>query len=149
MTEQSFVFDFIRTPNFMDNFNKEFDVDDMDGTTKNFEFVLASSCPDNIDGEGGCLTDGCLNNSVTIVTTEEVALLWSKGVDNDRAISLGGNTSVTIDVGDVNVYMKGLFLRDGTSGYVLAYCILTKTVPITGSVVLPAEGVVWQIRTEV
>ena len=146
MAEQSFIFDFRRTPNFMDNFNKEFDVDDMNGTDKEFQFVLASSCPDNIDD---CLTDGSLDNDVVPITTEDVSLLWNKGVDNDRSITLGGNTSVTIDVGNINVYMKAIFLRAKTSGYVMAYCILTKPVPITEQVVLPAEGVIWQIRTEV
>lgn len=149
MAEQSFIFDFIRTPDFMDNINRSgcFDTVDMDGTSKNYEFVLSSSCPDNIDD---CLdNDGCLNNSVTTVNIGDdgqISLLWSKGVDNDRVISLGGNSAVTLDVGDINVMMKALFLRDISTGYVLAYCILTRTVPITNEVVFPASGVIWNIR---
>ena len=149
MAEQSFIFDFIRTPDFMDNFNRSgcFDVNDMDGINKNYEFVLSSSCPDNIED---CLdSEGCLKNTVTTVNVGDdgqISLLWSKGIGNDRTISLGGNSSVTLDVGDVNVMMKGLFLRDISTGYVLAYCILTRTVPITNEVVFPASGLLWNIR---
>ena len=152
MAEQSYIFDLIRTPDFMDNMNRDtcFDTAEMDGVTKNYEFVLATSCPNNIED---CLdSNGCLVNSVVTIdvgTDAQISLLWSKGVDNDRVISIGGSTSVTLDVGDIDVLMKGLFLRDISTGYVLAYCILTRNVPITNEIVLPASGVLWQIRNEV
>ena len=151
MVEKSIIFDFIRTPNFIDNINRTgcFDVNDMDGTTKNYEFVLASSCEENI--EDNLDSDGCLNSNVTTInigTSGEVALNYSTSLNNNRIISMG-SSNVTVDVGDNDYYLKGLFLQDKTTGYVLAYCILARTVPITNEIVFPASGVVWTIRNEV
>lgn len=147
--EKSYIFDFIRVPNFMDDYNLQFFVAEMDGTSKNYEFVLSQSCPDNIED---CLNDdGGLNSNVATVdigTQGEISLLYSKGVNNSRVITLSAS-SVVLDVGDIDVMMKGLFLRDISTGYVLAYCILQRTVPITNEVIFPASGVVWNIRNEV
>ena len=150
MTDSSIVFDFVRTPNFIDNMNLGscFQLSEMDGTTKNYEFVLATDCPNNIED---CLdSNGALNNQVTTLNDVDgsVALTYSKGVDNNRIISMG-STAVSLDVGPVDTYLKALFLRQSDTGYVLAYCILTRTLPITNEVVLPASGVVWTIRNEV
>jgi len=148
MTEQSIIFDFTRVPNFMDDYNLQFLVSEMDGNNKNYEFVLASSCGDNIED---CINnDGTLNNNVTTIdigNDGEVALLYSKGVNGNRIISLG-SSDVTLDVGSDTVMLKALFLIDSSTGYVLAYCILARSVPITNQVIFPASGVVWTIRNE-
>lgn len=154
MAQQSLVIDLIRTPDFMDNYNLDgcFKVAQMDGTTKNYEFVFASACKENI--EDNLTQYGALNNQVTTITPQGdpdsglVALTYSKGVNNNRTISLG-SSNVTIDFGDVDVYLKAVFLTDANTGYVLAYCILTRTIPITNEVVFPASGLVWNIRNEV
>lgn len=145
------VFNFIRTPDFIDNMNRVgcFDVYEMDGTTKNYKFELSTSCPDNIEG---CIkSDGTLDRSkVTVVDigdSGEVPLVYSRGVNNNRTISLGAS-SVTVDVGDIDVYLKGIFLVDMNTDYVFAYAILTRTVPIGNEVILPASGLVWNIRNE-
>lgn len=145
------VLSFIRTPDFIDNMNRVgcFDVYEMDGTTKNYKFELSTSCPDNIEE---CIkSDGTLNRSkVTIVDigdSGEVPLVYSRGVNNNRTISLGAS-AVTLDVGDIDVYLNGIFLVDMNTDYVFAYCILTRTVPISNEVILPASGLVWNIRNE-
>lgn len=149
MANQSVVFGFTRVPNFMDDYNIEFLVDDMDGSTKNYAFVIATSCPANIDD---CLDpdDGTLNNDVVkynIGDDGDVALLYSKGVNGNRTISLGAS-DVTINVGDNDIMLAGLFLVSKASGYVLAYSILARSVPITNQVIFPATGLVWSIRNE-
>ena len=151
MAEKSIILDFIRTPDFIDNINRVgcFDINDMDGTTKNYEFVLATTCEQSI--EDNLDEFGCLNSKVTpinIGTNGQVALTYSKGLNNNRIISMG-SSNVTVDVGDNDYYLKGLFLQDINSGYVLAYCILTRTVPISNEVVFPVSGVIWTIRNEV
>lgn len=149
MTEQSIIFGFTRVENFMDDYNIEFFVDDMNGTDKNYEFVIADSSPDNI---GDCLnSDGTLNttevHTINIGDDGEVSLLYSKGVNGSRIISLG-SSDVVLDVGDENVSLKALFLRSISTGYVLAYSILARSVPITNEVIFPATGVVWTIRND-
>ena len=57
-------FKFIRVDSFFDDINREdcFDTEDMDGITPNYKFVLAESCPQNIND---CLdSDGTLDTSV-------------------------------------------------------------------------------------
>lgn len=150
--DKSIIFDFTRVPDFMDDYNIEFLVAEMDGVNKNYEFVLADSSPDNIDD--------CLNNDGTLRTTGDnavhtvdigndgqVSLIYSKGVNASRIISLG-SSDVTLDVGDINVMLKAMFLRDISTGYVLAYCILARSIPITNQVIFPATGIVWTIRNE-
>ena len=148
MANQSVIFGFTRVPNFMDDYNIEFLVADMDGSNKNYAFVIATSCPANIDE---CLkNDGTLNSSVVthnIGDDGDVALLYSKGVNGNRTISLGAS-DVVMDVGDNDIMLNGLFLVSKSSGYVLAYSILARSVPITNQVIFPATGLVWSIRNE-
>ena len=148
MTNQSVVFGFTRVPDFMDDYNIEFLVDDMDGSSKNYAFVIATSCPSNITE---CLnSNGTLSNDVVtynIGDDGDVALLYSKGVNGNRTISLGAS-DVTINVGDNDIMLAGLFLISKSSGYVLAYSILARSVPITNQVIFPATGLVWSIRNE-
>ena len=103
MAEKSIVFDLYRTPNFVDNMNRSgcFDVNHMDGSTKRYEFVLASNCGDNIEDN--------LNN---------------------------------------DVFLKGLFLRDRTTGYVLAYSIFDTSFPITNNMIIPKDRILWTIKNE-
>ena len=152
MANESYVFKFTRTPDFIDNMNRAgcFDVAEMDGTTKNYQFEIASDCPSDIND---CLNDdGTLKRSkVTIANigdTGQVALTFSKGISNDRTISLGAS-AVTLDVGDIDVHINGIFLVDMNTDYVLAYCILARNVPVSNEVILPANGMVWNIRNEI
>lgn len=148
------IFSFIRTPDFIDNMNRPtcFDVNDMDGTSLNYQIVLATNCSEKI--EDNLTQYGTLNSNVTEISSDiikdqgMVALTYSRGINNNRIISMG-STSVVVDVGDKDYYLKGLFLRDRYTGYVLAYCILQRTVPIANEVVFPSSGVVWNIRNEV
>ena len=149
----SYVFDFRRVDTFMENINRsgKFDIQDMDGIVKNYRFVLSSSCPDNIVD---CLdSDGTLNNSVVRIDLmeegdAECVLLYNKGINNNATITLGGQSSVNLDVGDGDVLLKAIFLVDDSTGFVIAYSILNRQIPINNEVVLPASGVLWEIRTE-
>lgn len=146
-------FKFIRVDSFFDDINREdcFDTQDMDGITPNFKFILVSDCPQNIEN---CLDDdGTLDsNTVEIIDTDgvgdgECALLYSKGVNGERAISINDST-VSYDLGEDAVNIKAIFLCNigNGSGYVLAYSIFDKTIREKGSLILPCNGSVWSIR---
>jgi hypothetical protein len=146
-------FKFSRVDNFLDDMNREdcFDTRDMDGLTPNYRFVLASECPQDIEeciDEDGTLRD----DKVTLVDTVGAedgfcSLLWGKGVNGERSISIADST-VSYDLGEDDVNVRGIFLiniADGT-GYVLAYCILDKTLQFDGTLILPVDGLVWSMR---
>jgi len=148
----NYIFDFTRVDNFLDDMNREgcFDVNDMDGITPNYRMVLASDCPNDIEE---CIDeDGTLNENVTLVENlgsedGECSLLWSKGINGERTISIGDST-VNYDLGDNNDNLKAVFLVNTVegSGYVLAYAINSYSFPIDGEVILPCDGVLWTIR---
>lgn len=147
-----YIFEFTRVDTFLDDINREgkFDTNDMDGITPNYRMVLASDCPNDIED---CLDeDGTLNDNVVLVNNlssedGECALLWSKGINGERTISI--NTSlVTYDLGNNDDELKAVFLVNTVegSGYVLAYAINSYSFPIDGEILLPCDGVVWSIK---
>ena len=132
-----YIFDFTRVDDFLDNINREgcFDTQDMDGLTPNYRMVLASDCPNDINE---CLDeDGTLNtDKVNIIqgldsTDGQCALLWSKGINGERTMSIAQST-VVYDLGDRNEELKAVFLVNTVegSGYVLAYAINSYSFPI-------------------
>lgn len=148
----SYVFEFTRVDSFLDDMNREgkFDTADMDGISKNYRMVLVSDCPNNIEE---CIDiDGTLTDSVSIIDTmgEDdgfCALLWSKGINGERTISIA-NSTVNYDLGDASEELKAVFLVNIVegSGYVLAYAINSYSFPIDGEVILPCDGMLWSIK---
>lgn len=146
-------FKFIRVDRFFDDMNREecFDTEDMDGVSPNFRFILSSDCPQDINE---CLdVDGSLNtDNVSIIDTDNAddglcSILWSRGINGERSMSISDST-VTFDLGEDKVGIKGLFLcavNNGT-GYVLAYCILDTVVEADGVLILPCDGLIWSVR---
>lgn len=147
---QSYIFDFRRVDKFIEDMNRPgcFDLLEMDGINHNYRFILSGSCPNNIND---CLdSDGTLNSSVIQVPIGDDGLCilqYNRGLNNNSTISLG-QTQLNMDVGDGDVYLKGIFIVDNSTGYCLAYSILNKVIPINNEVTLPAAGVLWEIRTE-
>jgi len=143
------IFEFTRVDSFLDDINREgcFDTNDMDGITPNYRMVLASDCPNDINE---CIDeDGTLTDAVTLVENlgsndGECCLLWSKGVNGERTMSIASST-VTYDLGDNRDSLKAVFLVNTVegSGYVLAYAINSYAFSIDGEVILPCDGVVW------
>lgn len=146
-----YIFDFTRVDSFLDDINREgcFDTQDMDGINPNYRMVLVSDCPNDINE---CLdVDGTLDlEKVIVVDTDsedgQCALLWSKGINGERTISIA-QSSVTYDLGNRNEELKAVFLVNTVegSGYVLAYAINSYSFPIDGEVILPCDGMVWSM----
>lgn len=147
-----YIFDFTRVDNFLDDINREgcFDTQDMDGLTPNYRMVLVSDCPNDIEE---CIDDdGTLDtDKVTVIQTDsedgECALLWSKGINGERTMSIAQST-VVYDLGDRNEELKAVFLVNTVegSGYVLAYAINSYSFPIDGEIILPCDGMIWSIK---
>ena len=147
-----YIFDFTRVDNFLDDINREgcFDTQDMDGLTPNYRIVLVSDCPNDIEQ---CIDeDGTLDTEkVTVIQTDsedgECALLWSKGINGERTMSIAQST-VVYDLGDRNEELKAVFLVNTVegSGYVLAYAINSYSFPVDGEIILPCDGMIWSIK---
>lgn len=147
-----YIFDFTRVDSFLDDINREgcFDTQDMDGLTPNYRMVLVSDCPNDIEQ---CIDeDGTLDTEkVTVIQTDsedgECALLWSKGINGERTMSIAQST-VVYDLGDRNEELKAVFLVNTVegSGYVLAYAINSYSFPVDGEIILPCDGMIWSIK---
>ena len=147
-----YIFDFTRVDTFLDDINREgcFDTQDMDGLTPNYRMVLVSDCPNDIEQ---CIDeDGTLDTEkVTVIQTDsedgECALLWSKGINGERTMSIAQST-VVYDLGDRNEELKAVFLVNTVegSGYVLAYAINSYSFPVDGEIILPCDGMIWSIK---
>ena len=154
------LFEFTRVDSFMDDINRGdcFDTNDMDGITPNYRFVLASECADYIedciDEDGTLITpyDSVTNTGVNLVdlTNDEdglVSMLWSKGVNGERTMSVADST-ISYSFGEEEYDIKAIFLINisNGSGYVLAYAINNKAVTMQSDLILPCDGVVWSFK---
>lgn len=151
MAEEEFVFDFTRVDDFLDNMNRDgkFDTLEMDGITPNYRMVLVSDCPDDVneclDEDGTLLSDDVVHRVESLgVDDGKCALLWSKGINGERTLSIT-TSSVVYDLGNLNDELKAVFLVNGETGYVLAYAINSYSFPIDGQVILPCDGMVCSI----
>ena len=134
---QSYLFDFYRVDTFFEQFNKKFEVADMDGSN-NFEIVVSSYSPNNISE---CLnSNGTLNTSVVTGTyVQNLPLLWA---NNTVKVAF----DVTFNFGTSIVPLKSLFIRDKTTGYVMGYSIFMTTFNVTNQLVLDADTILWSIE---
>lgn len=152
MSEYSF--EFTRVDDFLDNMNRDgkFDVLDMDGISKNYKMVLVSDCPNNIDEcidiDGTLLDDSVVHRIETLGVEDGLcSLLWSKGINGERTLSIS-SSSVVYNIGDNVEDLKAVFLVNMVegSGYVLAYAINSYTFSVTGEIILPCDGMLFSIK---
>lgn len=148
-----YIFEFTRVDSFLDDINREgkFDTNDMDGLTKNYKMVLVSSCPNDInecvDEDNTINTENCQILETNGADDGKCALLWSKGINGERTMSLA-NSTVNYDLGDSTGELQAVFLVNLVegSGYVLAYAINSYSFPVDGQIILPCDGMIWTIR---
>lgn len=150
---ESVLFSFTKVDDFFETMIDDDNITTslFDGTTKNFKIVLAQACPANI---GECLNDdGTLDLTKvsligTYATDGDCALSWQKGVNNNRVISIA-DSSVVYDLGDGTYLLKGAFLVENIGGKVLAYSINSSAMSVKDQIVIPVDGVVWNIFSQV
>lgn len=156
MAEQSYIFDFTRTPTFFENFNIKFSVNDMyqvssinsDGSyeysnspSDNFELVWVDYGADNISDYLN--NDGTLKNTINVYDTQSCGLDWVKDEFNDVRIELHDEVEFTI--GDTNVPLKAILLRDATSGFIMGYSINMTSFSVTNKAVFDSDVIFWNI----
>lgn len=146
MAEQSYVFDFSRVPSFFEHFNIDFHISDMDGSSAKFQLVLAEYGGNNIDeylDESGCLDTDIV--SVDTILVEDCKLSCTFDDYGDATIKLAENVTFDIQdtLGDVNIPLKAVFLRDKTTGYVMGYSINIVSFNVTNAVVFDDDVIFW------
>lgn len=146
------VFEFTRSPTFHKHMNRDgyFDTLEMDGLTSNYEIVFANNCTDGFTGNVD--EYGRLNNSVKILPYNKGdgdVILWCDWDAYGNATIIINEKSLTVNFEDINLTLKALFLRDKSTGYVLAYSILTRPVPVSNQVVFPIDGAIWNLKQEI
>ncbi len=144
----------ILVDSFFDDINREgcFDTADMDGINMNYRIVFASNIP-NGNSISDCLdSEGTLNENVDLINVGDdglVSLLWNKGININRYITCN-TSSILVDLGDINVDIKGIFLVDNSTGYVIAYNIQDKSIHINKEqAVFPLSGMLCSVHTGV
>lgn len=152
----SYIFEFTRVDAFLDDMNRDgkFDVLDMDGVSNNYKMILVSECPNGIneciDEDGTLLDDSIVHRVESLGVNDGLcSLLYSKGVNGERTISIS-NSTVNFDLGDNKDNLKAVFLVNMVegSGYVIAYAINNYSFPIEGELILPCDGMIWSIKYE-
>lgn len=150
MAEQSYIFDFSRVPSFFENFNIGFFVDEMtkiiDGETVNegtecFELVWVAYGDDNISEY--LEEDGTLDSSVVIYQTESCGLDWIQDSTGDATIEL--SDTVEFSVGENNVPLKAILLRNVSTGYIMGYSINMNPFTVTNKLVFDDDVIFWDI----
>ncbi len=132
---QSFLFDFKRVEDFWEMWNIKFPISEM-GSSNKFQLVFCTDSPNNIED---CLTNGSLNSNVTIYTSKDCTLEWS-----NHTISI--KDDVTWNIGDYEVTLKAVFLRNKATGYVMGYNINIDNFDITNKLVFDGGTLLWSIH---
>ena len=150
MTEQSYIFDFSRVPSFFRFFNIGFFLDEMYQTidggeqtqgSEYYELLLIDYGGDNI---GDYLeSDGTLKSSISVYGSQSCALDYVEDAYGDATIGL--HDEVVFNIGDVNVQLKAVILRNAVTGYVMGYSINRVPFTVTNKVVFDEDVIFWDI----
>lgn len=149
MTEQSFVFDMTMVETFWDNWNKTgwYGADTMIKDYSNYEVIIADSSNNNpLNNIEDALENGELKSTVATHTASGEAFLLYTGETGTWERTIKFDDECAIVIGDDNIYIKGLFLRNSTTKKVLAYCILSSRMPVTNQIIIPKDTVSWRLR---
>lgn len=152
MTEQSFVLDLTLVETFWDNWNKSgwYGADTMVKTTPNYEMVIADSSSTNpLNDISDAIENGALKSTVTLHNITGDATLYYYGASGSWERTISFPNKCVVDIGNDNLFVKAIFLRNKSTKKVVAYCIFSQRMPMTNQIVIPAESIGWRIRENV
>ena len=152
MAEQSFVLDMTLVETFWDNWNKTgwYGADSMVKNISSYEIVLADSSSTNpLNDITDALENGALKSTVNVHDTNGDVFLLYTGESGTWERTIQFDADCTVVIGDDNIYIKGVFLREANTIKVLAYCILSNRMPITNRIIIPKDTISWRIRENV
>ena len=137
MTEESFYIDWTKGYKFWENWNKEFDVDHMNGSVSNFKIYFSSYAYENFEDCVGL--NGYLKGSVISEShSEPCGLKWDT---NESSIRI--SSDVTWNIGDSIVPLKAIFLTTTANNYVLGYSINTNSFDVTNQLIIDEGSYLW------
>lgn len=150
-TERSYIFDFSRVPSFFAHMNVcddgiGFKLSDMDGETLNYELVICQSGGDNIGDyldSDGLLDEATIDPQGTLLLSEDCSLKCNIDEYGDMQIRIGAET--TFDIGEQNIPLKAIFLRDKATKYVMGYSINMVAFTVTNKVIFDEDVIFWDI----
>lgn len=136
---QGFLFDFSRVTDFFDLWNNVFKTTEMTGAN-NFQLVFCTDSPTNIQD---CLTNGKLNNRVTVADggVIDCGLTW-----RNETITL--SSDAVFNIGDAELTLKAVFLRHKASQTVIGYSININAFDVTNEVIYDEGTTFWSIFDE-
>ena len=152
MAEQSFVLDMTLVETFWDNWNKTgwYGADSMVKDYSGYEMVIADSSSTNpLNDINDALENGALKSTVNLHNKNGEALLYYSGSSGSWERTISFPRECVISIGDDNLFVKGIFLREANTKKVIAYCIFSQRIPITNQIIIPAESIGWRIRENV
>jgi len=159
MTERSFTFDYARVSTFMEDWNIEWLLSDMNrlddegeviGTeiTDKFQVVVATYAPNNIDeclDENGCLSEDDVVTEYTFDGTtydlrKNIGLFYDP-VDEIIGIS----SAVRYDIGEAEIPLKAIFITNDT-GRVLGFTINMISFKITNALIFDKNAILFDVQ---
>ena len=159
MTERSFTFDFARVSTFMEDWNIEWLLSDMNrldsngdviGTeiTDKFKVVVATYAPNNIDeclDETGCLS---ADDVVTEYTFDGTTYDLKKNIGLfydpvNEVIGISGE--VRYDIGEAEFPLKAIFITND-KGKVIGFTINMNSFTITNALIFDKNGILFDVQ---
>ena len=159
MAEQSFLFDFARVDSFIENINVAFFIEEMwrvtgINTNGSYKYPQGETWEDAFElmfieyGENNISSylteDGLLDETkVDGIHKVDCSLDYYDRGDGEATIELHGD--VVFNVGDVNVPLKAVLLRNKSTGYIMGYSINKTPFSVTNQVVFDDDVIFWDI----
>ena len=159
MAEQSYLFDFARVDNFIENINVAFFFEEMwtvigidssgnktyptgQSVEDSFELLFVEYGGDNISDYLD--SDGLLDTTkVTGVHIEDCGLDWYNQGEGEATFEI--HDDVTFDIGEVNIPIKAVFLRNKSTQYIMGYSINMSPFTVTNEVVFDDDVIFWDV----
>lgn len=147
----SYNFTFRITDRFWRDFNREFDVNGMNGANGDtYKILLCSQLPSTISSiidENGYLVDCNDVNGFEYLDTPELVTTYLNATFTQAGfiISLAGESTINIVLDDSNNYLNGILIVRHQStdeeheGYLLAYARSPQPIPVKDVITVPND----------
>lgn len=149
MATQSFLFDMTLINTFWDNWNKTgwYGAESMVENQSKYEIIIADTSSTNpLNDVNDALENGEIKSTVNLHTgmIGKASLLYNK-TDATWNRSISFSKDCVINIGDENIFVKALFIRNTDTNKVIAYSILSDRFPVTNKITIPKDTLVWNI----
>lgn len=148
--DNSVFLEFTLVDNFLWNVNKDgyYSLSGMTTDGDDYNFIPVTNC--DINGMSNINTNGRLNDNVVLMNKTDaeypaVKLLAQRINPCGLMVTVASSTN-TLSIGEEQQNLKGLFIVHKDTETVVAYCILSESIPVKNYLTIPYEGAVVEIR---